>query len=61
MAKKTSIPEAAIMAVMIMPFLVKKVNSKKLRVNGMKKAPSMMPIIVIRSVARRRFKGFEIQ
>lgn len=54
-------PAAATEMVAISPLEVRKVNSKKFRVNGIRKAPSMMPIMTVRSVPRRRFSGREIQ
>lgn len=53
-------PEAEMIAVARRPFRFKKVNSKKLRANGMKKAPSIMPIVEIRMPARSKFRGLEI-
>ena len=54
-------PEAATMAVVIRPLGVRKVNSKKLWVNGMKNAHNIIPIITARRVLRNKLSGLEIQ
>ena len=57
----TRAPNAATEAVIIRPFFVKKVNSKKLRVNGMRNTATIIPIMVRSKIARSGFRGFEIQ
>ena len=54
-------PKTATEMVIIRPFSVKKVNSKKLRIKGMRKVATIMPMIVRRRVARRGLSGLEIQ
>lgn len=61
MMAKMRMPIAATETVTIKPFSVRKVNSKNLRVKGIRKAAAMMPIIVRRRVARRGLSGLEIQ
>ena len=47
--------------VTIRPFELRKTKSKKLWKNGMRKAPIRIPIITMSKLARRRFRGFDIQ
>lgn len=61
MMAKIRMPKAATEMVTMRPFSVKKVNSKKLRVKGMRKVAAIIPMIVRRRVARRGLRGFEIQ
>ena len=61
MIMKIKIPKAITDNVTIRPFLVKNVNSKNFLVKGIRKVATIIPIIVSRRVARRGFKGFEIQ
>ena len=61
MMKKTRTPKAVTETVMMRAFSFKRVNSKKLRTNGMRKTATTMPIIVRKSVIRRGLRGFEIQ
>ena len=49
------------MRVRMIVFGDKYTKSNRLWRNGIEKAPTIMPIIVARSTARRRFSGFEIQ
>ena len=58
---KRTIPPAVIERVAMRPVSLRKTNSKKLRINGIAKTTTMMPIIVRRRERRRRFNGFEIQ
>ena len=53
-------PTAMVAMVAMRPLVFRKVNSKKLRVNGMKKAPSMMPIAEMRMPVLRKLRGLEI-
>ena len=58
---KIAMPEPMMASVIIRPFWVRKVNSKKLRANGIRKTAAMIPMIVSRRLARSGFSGFEIQ
>ena len=57
---KMTAPAAVVTRVAMRPLAFRKVNSKKLRVKGMKKAPSIMPIAERRMPVLRKLRGLEI-
>ena len=57
---KITAPAAVVAMVAMRPLAFRKVNSKKLRVKGIRKAPSMMPIAEMRIPVLRKLRGLEI-
>lgn len=53
-------PAAMVAMVAMRPLVFRKVNSKKLRVKGIRKAPSIMPIAEKRMPVLRKLRGLEI-
>lgn len=58
---KRATEEAMAMRVTMRPFEVRKTKSKKSWKNGIRKAPTIIAMMVRRRPARRVFRGLEIQ
>ena len=61
MTKNTRTEAKIAIRVRIIVFGARYTKSNRLWKNGIKKAPTIIPIIVVRSTARRGLSGFEIQ